>query len=199
MKYFSATQPSLSFMGIVPSAELNLINKIVLKQFNENLSDDPNFKKYFPNHHTYVFATLDESLRYAGNSFANFFRGHGVDYPEMLSDVLKNKFNYSVPSGVSVERMEQILLSKVFYESCAVLEKTLTQEEQEKIISEFDPSFNLLNYKGQITLTSFLALFEQGGFLSYQILLRLSNAFHRLILGKGLSIFSTAALTKIVS
>ena len=49
---------------------------------------------------------------YGGDSFANFFRGYGVPYREILMDVCdKKKVNYNKNS--STERIEMYLIQKL--------------------------------------------------------------------------------------
>lgn len=108
----------LEFLGKCTNEELEgLFNILVYdkdgkERISEELINSKECKKYGRNFRMYWEEIAGELQYFGGNSFANFFRGSGVEYEEILNDVLdKIKINYFKPD--TVEEKENLLLAKV--------------------------------------------------------------------------------------
>lgn len=103
--------------------DLHMLCDIVVKdkdgnfRVTESLSGTYIFKKNYPHDIKGMLQPLVEEFKeFGGNSFANFFRGGGPEYAEILRDVAKrNKVNFNRKS--TDEQVEQYLLQKLFNDS----------------------------------------------------------------------------------
>ncbi len=128
--------------------------------------------------------------RYGGNSFANFFRGEGVLYKEILCDVCDHlKVNYNEKSETSL--IEENMLSSILQKS---LEK-MSDEEIRELCDELGVK-NTNKLGKQALSTAALTLFRMGDFKSYQLALIVANAVIKAIFQRGLSLGANAALTR---
>ena len=186
----------LEFLKKLPSKDLDgLVNILVYdtdgkKRFSEELSKNPKFKKYYPDHQKYIIEILEEIQKFGGNTFANLFRGGGVYYREILMDVCdKLKVNYNKNS--SVERIENNLLSKILENAL----DEMSEEERIKLAKELGLK-NLTDFTPETFIGIFQALFRAGGFQSYQLTVIIANAVLKALIGRGLSFGVNAALTR---
>ncbi len=88
----------------------------------------------------------EELQRYGGNSFANFFRGEGVLYKEILYDVCDHlKVSYNEKSNTSL--IEQNMLSKLLKDSL----EQMSKKDLEELCHELDMS-SAMNWTCQILI-----------------------------------------------
>ena len=87
------------------------------ERFSESLTKTKEWSRYYPNNIKGFLPLVEkEYLFYGGNSIANWFRGHGVSYKEVLYDVCKQlKVNFNKNS--SVDLIESYLLQKVLIDT----------------------------------------------------------------------------------
>ena len=109
----------------------------------------------------YLDIIKDELSLFGGNSFANFFRGHGVSYREMLIDVCdKLKVPYNKES--KIERIESCLLQKILVDSW----ENLTEEQKSEVLkSTGNPSL----LRGEMIPAAALGALSVGGFSTFLI------------------------------
>lgn len=133
------TDTDLMFLNMLTNEELDPLVDIIINKgsISESLSSNEKYKKYAPNHKMYLDIIKDELSLFGGNSFANFFRGHGVSYREMLIDVCdKLKVPYNKES--KIERIESCLLQKILVDSW----ENLTEEQKSEVLkSTGNPSY----------------------------------------------------------
>ena len=82
-------------------------------RWTENLTNNEEFKRAYPNNlKTVLPLIIDELQCFGGNSFFNFFRGHGVNYKEILIKVC-NQYKVNFNKNASAEMLEKYLLQKI--------------------------------------------------------------------------------------
>ena len=111
----------LMFLYNCSNDDLKLLVDILIydkdgdKRWTELLSVNEEFKKAYPTNIKSVLPmVIDELQCFGGNSFLNIFRGHGVNYKEILIKVCKQyKVNFNKDS--SAELLERYLLQKLLF------------------------------------------------------------------------------------
>ena len=185
--------PDLALLAKCTDGELDPMIEVLQGKdrrgrISSELEYEPRYKLYYPQHSMYADLIADEFQKYGGNTICNIFRGEGVPYKEMLCDVCdKMKVNYNPKS--SVERIEECLLAKVLEE---IWEKMSDDEKRETLeAAGCNP-----HAMGGMTTSMMIALFRQGGFASYKIVLKVLNVFWRWIFGKGLPLVANKTICK---
>ncbi|GAA8943793.1 hypothetical protein HpSLK40_02240 [Helicobacter pylori] len=117
--------------------------------------------------------TIAEELQcYGGNSFANFFRGEGVLYKEILCDVCDHlKVSYNEKSNTSL--IEQNMLSKLLKDSLEQMSKKDLEELRHELGMTID---KMIGENKQILIASVLTLFKAGGSHSYKLAIAVADA-----------------------
>lgn len=192
--------PDLEFLGSLSSKELDDLVKLLTHdkdgetRWTEQLTSNEKYKNYYPEHTQYWQEIAEEIQLFGGNSFSNLFRGgRGVLYKEVLCDVCdKLKVNYNKFS--STNQIEDNLLMKILQDS---LEK-MSPEEIKALATELGLD-NQQFTTPQLMTSAFLAVFKAGGFKSYQLTLIIVNAVMKALLGRGLTLASNAALTRVAA
>ena len=168
--------------------ELEFLVKLILDKGKEteSLSDSERYKKYKPDHKRYVNRIKSELSEFAGDSFMNLLRGHGVPYREMLIDICK-KTKTPFDENASLERIENALLEKVLEDAWENL-----SEQQKKEILDNTPIGNM----GGFAVGAMLAAFRAGGAVSYQLTMLIVNGIAKVILGRMLvgAVFARGAI-----
>lgn len=111
-------------------ADLLVYDKDNNPRYSETLSRTRLYKESYPNQLQKAWTEIAHEFQlYGGDSFANFFRGYGVPYREILMDVCdKKKVNYNKNS--STERIEMYLIQKLMDD---VLEEMDDEQLQELV------------------------------------------------------------------
>ena len=172
-----------------------LVNLIVDKGFvSEFLSTDESYQKYYPDHKMYVDKIKEELSTMGGNTMANTFRTiftdgpAGISYREMLMDVC-DKLKIGYDSNDDDESIENYLLASVLNEGW----EDMSSEQQAIFLGTVKDD----NIPMEINKFSwFVRIFKFGGFESYKLSVIVANSVSKIILGKGLSFATNAALTK---
>ncbi len=111
--------------------------------------------------------------RYGGNSFANFFRGEGVLYKEILCDVCDHlKVNYNEKSETSL--IEENMLAKILKDSL----EQMSKKDLEELCHELGMT-NINKMTGenkQVLTASVLTLFKTGSSHSYPLVIAVADA-----------------------
>lgn len=162
------------------------------KKFSEELTFHPEYIKHNPDHTKYTDIIAKEIREMGGNSISNVCRGRvGPSYYEIVCDVAdKVKATYKNSDEISV--IEKSILEAILKKALDVM----SEEDKAKMLKDLE--LNGANLGG-VTLTSLVALFEAGGFYSYQLAVIVANQVAHLVLGHGLSFAANAALTKSLS
>ncbi len=192
-----AYDPDLAFLASCTDEELDPLIDVLLDKdhkgrISSELELEPRYKCYYPLHSMYADLIAHELRKYGGNTIANIFRGgEGVAYRELLCDVCDEmKVNYNPRS--SIERIEDGLLSKV-------LEKVweeMDPDQRRKVLESIGCNPHAV---GGATASVMIALFRQGGFQSYKLVLIVVNAVWRAIFGKGLSLVANKTICQVLS
>ncbi|HBC0897055.1 TPA: DUF3944 domain-containing protein, partial [Escherichia coli] len=135
----------LTFLSQCSDCDLDdLVNLLIYdndgkKRWTEELSNNPLYKQFRPQHSLYWREIAAEIQCYGGNTFATLLRGgKGVYYKEILIDVCKRlKVNFNSESEVGV--IERNLLMKILSDA---LDKMSQQD-----IKELALEFGLVNLK----------------------------------------------------
>ena len=132
----------------------------------------------------------EELQHYGGNTFANTFRGSGVPYREILTDVAKKqKVNFN--SDNSVELIEQYILQSIMQKA---IEK-MSEEELKNFLTEMNAG-KMIGTKQAMTVAAFTVIRSLGGFTTYKVAVIVANTVAKTLLGRGLTLAGNAALTR---
>ena len=186
--------PDLEFLGTCSSEELNDLVYLLTHdkdgrvRYTESLTNNDKFKRHYPDHSIYWQEIAEEIQLFGGNSFINLFRGgRGVLYKEVLCDVCdKMKVKYSSPKDI-----EQNLLMKILKEA---LDK-MSKEDLAELGRELGLDNTSLINPSQLS-GIFIAIFQAGGFKSYQLTLIIVNAVIKALIGRGLTFGGNIVLTR---
>lgn len=187
--------PDLKFLAHCSDEDLGYLYDVLTKdekgklRISEELSTNEKVKKYYPNHTKYWREIAEEIQKFGGNTFMNMFRGTGVLYREILSDVCdKLKINYN--AHTSIDHIEMNLILKIFEDS---LEKYSENE-----LKEIASSLNIkdLGVTKPVIMMALQSSIKLGGFAAYQLSVIVANAVARVVLGRGLSLATNATITR---
>lgn len=135
---------------------------------------------------------INELRLFGGNSIANFFRGEGPEYSEILRDVAdRNDVSYN--RYAIDEMVEQYLLQKLFNDSLT----GASDDELKKMLEEL--GYPTTNFARQAAMATLMAAWKAGGFQSYILLVSVVNAVMKFLVGRGLSLAANAALSRMAS
>ncbi|MCL8557270.1 DUF3944 domain-containing protein [Proteus mirabilis] len=190
----------LEFLEQIPSKSLNDLvyllthDKDGSERLTEELTNNTNYKAYYPDHNQYWEDIAAEIQCFGANTFATIFRGgKGVLYREVLTDVCdKLKVNYNKNSNV--QKIENCLLMKILEDAL----DSMTPEE----IRELGGELGIKNTSGltsQTLTAAFQTIFKAGGFKSYQLTLIIVNQVMKALIGRGLSLAANATLMRAMS
>lgn len=190
---------NLDFLYRASNDDLRLLCDIVVKdkhgnfRMTEDLSSTQTFKRNYPNNIKEMLPELvDEFRRFGGNSFANFFRGNGPEYSEILRDVAhRNKVSFNKHN--SDEQIEQYLLQKLFDDSI----NGASNDELKEMMKEL--GYPTTNFTRQVAIATLMTAWKAGGFQSYILLVSVVNAVMKFLIGRGLSLAANAAMTRMAS
>lgn len=160
-------------------------------RYTESLTQNDDYKKYFPDHNKYWDAIGAEIQTFGANTFVTVLRGgKGVQYREVLMDVCdKMDVNYNKDS--KTETIESNLLMKILTDA---VEKMSPEE-----LRELAAATGVKNTSGvtpEAMLGIFQAVFRAGGFKSYKLTLMIVNAVLKALIGRGLTFGGNIVLTR---
>ena len=192
----SKSDPHLGFLAEIDNKNLCILVDYLIKdkdgdgRITEELTKVSKFKECYPDNILGILPEVVHELRlFGGNTIANIFRGEGVSYEELLTDVCK-KMKVSFNKQTSVEKKEQYLLQKVFDDSIA----DLSEGEIRKLMKEMDVPTTAF---GKQALTAVLqTAIRQSGFMAYKMSVIVANQVARLMLGRGLAFATNAGITR---
>lgn len=172
-------------------ADLEPLVGYLQKKFSESLTFHPSYVEHNPKHSNYTAVIADEIRRMGGNSICNVYRGEGPGYYEIVCDVA-DQLKAPYKQGAEISSIENSILNKIFNKAL----EEMSEEERKKLLDEMrKEGINV----GGITTSTMVAVFEAGGFYSYQLAVIIANQVAHLVLGHGLSFAANATLTKSLS
>ena len=138
----------LEFLEECSNEDLKVHDKDDNPRYSETLSRTRLYKESYPNQLQKAWTEIAHEFQlYAGDSFANFFRGYGVPYREILMDVCdKKKVNYNKNS--STERIEMYLIQKLMDD---VLEE-MDDEQLQELVKDLQLDANVYQSKDAILM-----------------------------------------------
>lgn len=187
---------NLEFLQYCSTEDLQILVDYLTKdkdgqlRVSEELTTKESYKKYYPHSLPMMWKEIVEELQhYGGNTFANTFRGSGVPYKEILTDVArKQKVNFN--SDNSVELIEQYILQSIMQKA---IEK-MSEEELKNFLTEMNAG-KMIGTKQALTAGALTAL-RLGGFGTYKMAVVIANAVAKSLLGRGLTFAGNATLTR---
>lgn len=187
---------NLEFLQYCSTEDLQILVDYLTKdkdgqlRVSEELTTKESYKKYYPHSLPIMWKEIAEELQhYGGNTFANTFRGSGVPYREILTDVAKKqKVNFN--SDNSVELIEQYILQSIMQKA---IEK-MSEEELKNFLTEMNAG-KMIGTKQAMTAGALTAL-RLGGFGTYKMAVVVANAVAKSLLGRGLTFAGNATLTR---
>ncbi len=190
---------NLQFLNRASNDDLRLLSDIVVRdkegnfRLTEDLSGTDVFRNNYPHNIKGMLPELINELRlFGGNSIANFFRGEGPEYSEILRDVAdRNDVSYN--RYATDEMVEQYLLQKLFNDSLT----GASDDELKKMLEEL--GYPTTNFARQAAMATLMAAWKAGGFQSYILLVSVVNAVMKFLVGRGLSLAANAALSRMAS
>lgn len=187
---------NLEFLQYCSTEDLQILVDYLTKdkdgqlRVSEELTTKESYKKYYSHSLPIMWKEIAEELQhYGGNTFANTFRGSGVPYREILTDVAKKqKVNFN--SDNSVELIEQYILQSIMQKA---IEK-MSEEELKNFLTEMNAG-KIVGTKQALTAGALTAL-RLGGFGTYKMAVVVANAVAKSLLGRGLTFAGNATLTR---
>lgn len=185
----------LEFLGECTDEQLKNLAEVLIydkdgeKRIAEFITISDEYKTYGERYSRYWKLIAEELQKFGGNSFANLFRGNGVKYDEILNDVL-DKIKVSYNKSSHIINKEDALIEKIFSDML----KDMPEEKRMELVKDMD--LKVTGFGSQAIMAAVQAGIRAGGFLSYQITVIVANYVARLVLGRGLTLATNAALTK---
>lgn len=159
-------------------------------RFTETLTDDERFKAAKGDYKEVWQLIAGELQHFGGDTFVNLFRGTGVEYREILTDVCK-KLNIKTDYKAETVKIEQALLAKLFQDSW----EKMSASERDELRKELKIDASLTS---SAALTAIIAAIRMGGFMSYQVAMIVANAVAKALLGRGLTLAANAGLARAI-
>ena len=159
-------------------------------RYTESLTADKDFQAAEGDYQRVWQLIGAELQHFGGDTFVNLFRGKGVEYKEILTDVCK-KLSVKTDFSADVIAIEQALLAKLFADSW----EKMSEQERTAIRKELKIDGNLA---GGAALSAIIAAIRLGGFMSYQVALIVANAVAKAVLGRGLALAANAGLARAI-
>ena len=185
--------PDLQFLSKCSNDDLDPLVNYILKTNTELLSVKGVYKDNPGDHHRYLAELKGELSDFGGNTLLNLWRGHGVDYQEIVQDVA-SKLGAEVHTS-SVEETEWSILGALLQRS---LEK-MSPGEREEVQRELENlGLKGLNLRGggAAALVAAQVAIRASGFAAYRLAVVVANGVAKAVLGQGLKIATNAALTR---
>jgi len=133
-----------------------------------------------------------ELRTFGGNSFMNFFRGEGVSYKEVLTDVAEHlKINFN--KNNSCEKIELEILLKVLEKAV----ENMSESERRDVLESFGGKYTSMT--GPALTLALQTVIRSSGFAAYKLAAIIAQATAKAILGRGLAYTTTAPIMQGIS
>lgn len=164
-------------------------DKDELQRTTSELLEDMEFKSHAgkPDQYQRCWQLIaGEIQHFGGDTFVNVFRGGGVLYKEILSDVC-DKLTVKIDKKSSAYEIENKLLEKIIYDSW----EKMNSEQQEELLKGVGLDGMLQGAAGLLALQAALRL---GGAASYQVSTLLAGSVANMLAGRTLAIAAGGGL-----
>lgn len=188
----------LEFLQYMDDKSLDSLVETLIKdkdgelRLTESITSNDLYKKFAPQHSKYWELIAEELQSFGGNTFANVFRGGGIQYREILCEVCdKMKVNYNKNS--TVINIEQNLFMKILEDSM----KNMSAEELKSIVE--DLNLKTQTYTSQAVMAAIQVSIKKSGFFAYKMSAIIVNAVLKALFGRGLSFAGTGIMMRTIS
>lgn len=189
---------NLEFLSKCTNEELEVLFNILVygkdgeTRVSEFLTVSDEYKKYGTNYKNYWKRIAEEYQYFGSNSIVSIFRGTGVEYNEILNDVMdKLKISYDKEETIK-EREDKLIL-----ETFTKIFENLPEKEKIEMIKELE--IDVTSFDKQMLVFAVRQFLRMGGFKAYQITLIVANTISKMILGKGLTFGMNTILVRSLS
>lgn len=190
--------PDLEFFKDLSNEDLGTLVELLTKdkdgstRWTESLTNSAEYEKYFPNHQAYWKNIVEEIQYFGGNSIASMFKGHGVLYREVASDVADHlKVKYE--KNDTADQIEDKILVKLLGDAI----DHMSEAERLKLAKEVGIELTQLNKQAMVAV--FQTIFRLGGIQSYKLTAIVTNTVLQFMFGRSLSLAGNAALGRSIS
>ncbi len=132
-----------------------------------------------------------EIRAFGGNTLINLFRGGGVPYEEVVKDVAGH-LGVAFNKNTQVPAVEDGIMRKLLTDA---FEK-MSDDDRRALLEELNVSN--LSSLGPTAAAAALGGAKLAGFATFKIALIVANAVAKAVLGKGLSLATNAAISRVV-
>jgi len=156
-----------------------------MQRFTSELLENNDFKRHVnhPNQYKACWKlVVGELQHFGGDTFANLFRGSGVPYKEILSDVCK-KLKVKFEKNDTAYEIENKLLEEIISKSW----ENLSEEERSELLRKAGVDSML---KGALGLQALLAAIRLGGSASYTVAAASASSMASMFVGSALVVGS---------
>ena len=187
----------LDFLQYASKEDLDVLVQYLTKdekgntRTTEGLTLSKEYKEYAPNHKMYWELIASELQCYGANTLTTVFRGgKGVLYREVLTDVCeKMKVKWLKTESIAV--IEMHLLEKILVEST----ENLSFKERQDLVKEL--GLETTNFSKQAIAIALQSTIKIGTIASYELATIVANSIMKTMLGRGLTIAGSTALTRV--
>lgn len=185
----------LSFLRYADNDMLEILVKYLTTdkdgstRYAESLTDDDEFKAAKGDYKKVWEKIAGELQHFGGDSVVNLFRGTGVKYKEILTDVCK-KINVKTDFTAKTIKIEQALLAKLIEKSW----EEMSEQEQDDLRKELniDPSLSSIS-----ALFAIINSINLGGKVAYTISLIVAQSVSAALLGRSVVIIANGGLGRL--
>ncbi|WP_316347319.1 DUF3944 domain-containing protein [Desulfuromonas acetoxidans] len=184
----------LKFLQFCDNEDLGILADILKgpegdERLTEQLTHDERFSSCNGNYTSVWDIIAGELQLFGGDWIPNRFRGYGVPYRELLTDVCKQmKVNFNKESDIST--IEMNLLMKVLEKS---LDK-MTEEERREFSKQF--GLGIKDFAPNAVMLALQMAIKAGGFKAYQLAAIVANAIAKTLVGRGLPLLANAGMMR---
>lgn len=147
------------------------------KRKTEELTKTISYKRYGKNFSKYWKDIAGELQYYGGNTIANAIRRYGVEYEEILDDVL-NTLKIDSDDAYTIKEKENLLLQSIFFE----MVENMNIEQKKELVE--DLNLKILEFSQEAILIAVQELIKAGGVELVKLVNMIVNYASKIILKK---------------
>lgn len=132
-----------------------------------------------------------EIRAFGGNSLVNLFRGQGVKYRELVTDVA-SRLKVNFPKEAQSADMEEAIVRKIFADSVV----KMSANERQRVLDALD--IGELSGLGPVPMGIAIVAARMGGFATYQMALAVANGIARALIDRGLTLATNATISRVI-
>ena len=193
-----STDDDLVFLEKLSDSDLEPLYKILVydkdgaTRWTEKLSSSWERVEYGNAYSKYWKRIAQELQLFGGYTFANVWRGFGVPYKELLSDVC-DKLDVGYSSSDPTVMLEEKLLLSVTQKA---LEK-MSEADRRHLVETLD--IPTTNFSPEVIIAILQAVIRNSGFKAYQLALTIVNVIWKRLFGAGIGVAASSTVGRAVS